>query len=607
MLHHAASPSPPPGLHSVQFYEDEGFLGHTVGEFLTAGLIDEQACIVIATAAHRALFTERLTRRGLDVARLVDSGRLTFLDARDTLARVMAGALPDPARFAAVIGAALDELLLRSSRSSVRAYGEMVDLLWQDGNADAAIQLEALWNALADKYAFSLLCAYSLGGFFSEAHSGPFVDICRAHTHVQPAEGFAQVETDDARAREIARLQQRAQALEQEIDTRKGLEQALRQTLADQQRAEADLRTRENELRHFFENAAEGLHWVAPDGTILWANRAELDMVGRDRDEYVGHHLREFHADPEVLEDLLSRLGRNETVQNFEARLRRKDGSSRDVLITSDVDWKDGTFAHTRCFTRDVTELKQTQAELVEAVRARDEFISIASHELRNPLHAIHLQLLSVLHSTSQGTEAPSPAWLQSRLTRASAQVTRLGRLLDNLLDVSRLTAGRLSLEPETVDLADVISMVTDRFAEQLGSVKLNLTLTPCVGHWDRLRLDQIVTNLLSNAIKFGEGRAVDVELEAGEAGVRLRVRDRGPGISRDNQERLFARFERAVAAQRIGGFGLGLWITRQIVEAMGGTISVESELGAGALFTVTLPRTVATTPVSWAALVEVS
>src|SRR3954453_13603420 len=121
----------------------------------------------------------------------------------------------------------------------------------------------------------------------------------------------------------------------------------------------AELRDRERDLRDFLDNASLGLHWVGPDGRILWANQAELDLLGYTREEYEGHHIAEFHADPPVIEDIMKRLKHKETLRNYDARLRRKDGSIRYVQISSNVRWNGETFLHTRCFTRDVTDRKR--------------------------------------------------------------------------------------------------------------------------------------------------------------------------------------------------------------------------------------------------------
>ena len=230
----------------------------------------------------------------------------------------------------------------------------------------------------------------------------------------------------------------------------------------------------------------------------------------------------------------------------------------------------------------------RTQALLQEAVRTRDDFISIASHELRNPLHAIHLQILGVVHAAQR--QNLTPEWALTRLGRTSDSITRLGRLLDNLLDVSRITAGRLALEVHEVDFSDIIRDVVDRSREQIGAVPVTVDLDATVGRWDPLRLDQIVTNLLSNAIKYGGGQPVTIRLRSDDGSAMLEVEDRGAGIDDVQRKRLFARFERGLASPA-GGFGLGLWITRQIVEAMHGTIAVSGAPGQGSVFSVMLPR----------------
>lgn len=241
-------------------------------------------------------------------------------------------------------------------------------------------------------------------------------------------------------------------------------------------------------------------------------------------------------------------------------------------------------------------EAQEARARLEEAVRVREDFISVASHELRTPLAALQLTIQGALraHGRSEG----AVDWAQEKeiLCRADAQVKRLGRLIDNLLDLSRVISGGLPLDltAEPVDLAEVVAAVTRRHEEEARGAGCALTLQadgPCAGSWDRLRLEQLIGNLISNAIKYGREAPVEVSLTCTPDEAVLRVRDRGIGIAPTDQARIFQRFERAASSRHYGGLGLGLWIAAQIAEAMGGRIEVQSELAQGATFTVTLPR----------------
>jgi PAS domain S-box-containing protein len=230
--------------------------------------------------------------------------------------------------------------------------------------------------------------------------------------------------------------------------------------------------------------------------------------------------------------------------------------------------------------------------EATEAIKVRDEFLSVAGHELKTPLAALLLQLASLLRLVRRpGTV--DLVRLGERLEKTVGHGARLERLIDQLLDVSRITSGRLRLDRETVDLAEVTAEVIARFADESARAGSPIELGggPARGQWDRQRLDQVVTNLVSNALKYGAGNPVRVQVrpEPGDR-VALQVTDRGIGIALEHQRRIFERFERAVSDRSYGGLGLGLWITRQIVEAHGGEILVQSEPGRGATFTVVLP-----------------
>jgi signal transduction histidine kinase/CheY-like chemotaxis protein len=227
--------------------------------------------------------------------------------------------------------------------------------------------------------------------------------------------------------------------------------------------------------------------------------------------------------------------------------------------------------------------------EACEAIRARDEFLSVASHELNTPLATLTLQLDEIVRSPAR-----PPQELPDRgMLRARRQVERLSRLVRDLLDVSRITTGHIELRLSRVDLAAVTNEVVAQFAPELARagcpVELDVDGT-IVGRWDPARVEQVIGNLLSNACKYGAGKPILISVRGNASVARLSVQDHGIGISPADRTRIFERFERAASERHYGGLGLGLYIARQVVQAHGGTIAVASGAGAGSTFTVELP-----------------
>ncbi|WP_433931372.1 PAS domain S-box protein [Sorangium cellulosum] len=300
----------------------------------------------------------------------------------------------------------------------------------------------------------------------------------------------------------------------------------------------------------------------------------------------------------------LHRALHGEKVESARWQVRRPDGSLRVLSASaSPLRRADGAPAGAVMNTRDETERLRLEQErerllrsLQEAVQVRDEFLSIASHELKTPLTALVLQVDSLRRAIRRGQASQGVPRLDAKLSTIHRSVFRLSDLVNDLLDVSRISAQGLSLHVEDFDLVALLREGVERFQEaQAQGSPIRLLGSPEVlVRWDRSRMEQVITNLLSNAVKYGAGAPIDVRVEADAERVRFAVQDRGIGIAPGDQARIFERFQRAASVMHYGGFGLGLWIVRLIVEQHGGAVRVESAPGSGATFSVDLPRVVA-------------
>jgi PAS domain S-box-containing protein len=339
------------------------------------------------------------------------------------------------------------------------------------------------------------------------------------------------------------------------------------------------------------------VHWVDATGTIVWANHADLALLGfapDERDAYVGHPLATFHVDPRVHDELLARLTGGETVHDFEVRLRAKDGSLRYVVVSGDTHFHDGKPIGSRCFSRDVTARKRSAGArnhptptTAETVRLHDEFLSLASHELRTPLTVLQLQL-DALRERTAAHDHPTI----TKLDRADRACLRLAELVEALLDASRMATAQFALTPERADLAEIVATATERLhdpARAVGST-ITVTATPVIGTWDRVRITQVVANLVSNAFRHAAGTSITVTVTHDRNGAVIEVRDHGPGLPDGELGWIFERFERAVSMRHVGGLGLGLYVVRRVVEAHGGAVSARNLSSGGACFTIRLP-----------------
>lgn len=242
----------------------------------------------------------------------------------------------------------------------------------------------------------------------------------------------------------------------------------------------------------------------------------------------------------------------------------------------------------------ELADLRQQVAELREAVRARDDFIAIAAHELRNPMTPL-MAVAELALKAARDVESACPPRVTTLLERMQLLAQDFIQRSTRLLDVSRIEAGNLRLEPCSTDLSALVRAVAQKYdviaARSRSPVELAIE-DGVVGVLDRLAVEQVIENLLSNALKFGAGKPVILRLQSHGRSVRLEVQNRGIGLSADQQARLFGRFEQVIAQHRGTGFGVGLWLANRLVTAMGGRIAVSSRVGEGSTFTVTLPLT---------------
>ncbi|MEA3195632.1 MAG: hypothetical protein QOD26_3965 [Betaproteobacteria bacterium] len=462
----------------------------------------------------------------------------------------------------------------------------------------------------------------------------------------------------------------------------------------------------EQELNDFFEHAAMPLHWVGPDGTILRANRAELELLGYGRDEYIGRNIADFHTDAAAIGDILRRLSAGETLREYPARLRCKDGDVKDVRITSNVRWDGGKFVHTRCFTRDVThekrigELKAQTADyleglmegfvaydenwrmthingagekllgrqradivgktwhqafqhaignpvdamyqrvmrerqpermeffyahygrwmelaaapvqpggvavyfrditdrvnaleaLREADRRMDEFLAILAHELRNPLAPIRngVQLLRLGNGLTD---------LRGQtLDMIDRQTGQLVRLVDDLLDVSRITSGKMALQKAAVELSAVVASAVETSRPAIDASRhwlaIDMPSESLLVHADFVRLAQVVSNLLNNAARYTTaGGRIELKVRREGREALITISDNGIGIAAEILPRVFEMFMQGGRDPRgaQSGLGIGLALAKKLVELHGGTIEARSGgVDLGAQFVVRLP-----------------
>jgi PAS domain S-box-containing protein len=475
----------------------------------------------------------------------------------------------------------------------VRAFGEMVALLAEQGNHAAAIELESLWNDLQRERTFTLLCAYPMHVLDGTDCAAAFDDICNGHSRVIPAESQTARATSDGHSRELARLQQRAASLEAEVKAREDLEMAALRLAA------------------IVESSDDAIIGKTLEGTIVDWNAGAQRLYGYTAAEVIGRPISVLIPEdrPDELPSIIDRLRRGERIDHFETERITRDGRRISVSVSiSPIRGPGGKLVGASAIARDISGRKraeqdreellarerQTRSEAEAALRLRDEFLSIASHELRTPLATLKGYAQLALRRLERIGEV-EPERVAEALRAIANQSDKLNSLLSQLLDVSRLELGNLALERRPTDVVALVEQVIAGVQAREGEHAITLAAQPSeTAEVDPLRLEQVLTNLLDNAVKYAADSGpieVTVYRAADNAeALEIAVRDHGLGISPEKRGRIFERFYRAHGNGHKSGMGLGLYVSRQIVELHGGEITAEFPDDGGSRFVVRLP-----------------
>ena len=579
--------------HFVQFYESDNFLVESVSGFVGTALRVGDAAIVIATEAHRLALDECLKKQGFDVDGCRAVGRYIPLDAAQTLARFMVDGTPDRGLFEETIGTVIAQAGKGDRR--IRAFGEMVALLWAEGNGDAAIQLEELWNGLAKTYSFSLFCAYPLDGFRGVSHGQPFVHICKAHSRVIPAESYAAERDLDERLRSISMLQQKASSLEAETQER--------------EHAEAITHTEQTKLSMAVDVAGLGIWEIdLVTNALTCSDQCKAHFGLEPHDTLTYERFLEFihPEDRGVIRSALSATMAGNPNYDAEYRIIDPRGEVR-WIASRGRGFHNGSHRMIGV-TLDITERKQAAeileatvaertAELRETVGELEAFSSSISHDMRAPLRSMRGFADVLLRECGDLVSSEHRNYLE----RIVASGERMDRLIQDVLTFSRVARTDLSLE--SINLEHLIRGVLECYPNlqpPQADVMIEGHLPAVMGN--AAALTQCLSNLLGNAVKFvapgtqpnvrvwtellppkNDRASMRVIRKPEPSIIRICIQDNGVGIPHEAQQKIFTMFHRL--SKTYEGTGIGLAIVKKASERMGGKVGLTSTPGQGSTF----------------------
>jgi PAS domain S-box-containing protein len=600
-------PQPESSPHFVQFYGlDEAALARNAARYLSEGLSLGEGLLVIATKEHVEGISRELMALGVDTQAAIRDERLIVLDGADTLARFMADGQPDWSRFEAVICPAIERIRTRPGQTGVRAYGELVGVLWTAGEYSAAIRVEEFWNQLRKSTDFRLYCSYPIDLFSQELHPSAVDDVLAAHTHLLPAADNGDVENALKRAtsealepkvKGLARNGMEAQPLAWWPATSRGTSDLLsfRHTYSDLG-ATVLARAREHyqnekRFRALLEHSFDGISLIDEQGNVLYASASTKRILGYEPQELIGRSsLALLHPEdlPKIRMALAEVLAKPHIPVQMQFRARHKNGQYRWIESNSTNLLDEPDLRAIISNYRDISERKAAedgkQRHADELARSNEEmqaFAYAAAHDLKEPLRTVSActQLLS--RNTS----------LDDNGRKLAAFVVegakRMSTLLDDLLAFAGLSAG---IQLDRVELSGALQQAIKNLEELIreSAAKITVSALPSI-RGNHSHLVELFQNLIGNAIKYRSNAPSEVDVSAERLGDEwiIRVKDNGIGIAPEYHTHVFGLLKR-LHGREVPGTGIGLAICKKIVEIMGGRIWVESEPGRGATFCFT-------------------